>query len=148
MSNYISGTYGLKYYAEWQNYREQVFRIEVQERGFAGTAKIMGDFQDAALEIQGDQGNVTAPIVKTQLRFSLVDSWDPPDTTTTKYGRWDYGAAYQVIGTLFYLGAGIGIMSTGFFTNPMLMYTVDIILMVIGFVLMMLSKDNFVGKKG
>lgn len=89
MSNYISGTYGLKYYAEWQNYREQVFRIEVQERGFAGTAKIMGDFQDAALEIQGDQGNVTAPIVKTQLRFSLVDSWDTQDTETTKYGGWE-----------------------------------------------------------
>lgn len=89
MSNYISGTYGLKYYAEWQNYREQVFRIEVQERGFAGTAKIMGDFQDAALEIQGDQGNVTAPIVKTQLRFSLVDSWDTQDTATTKYGGWE-----------------------------------------------------------
>lgn len=71
-----------------------------------------------------------------------------PSYVATKYGRWDYGAAYQVIGTLFYLGAGIGIMSTGFYTNPMTMYTVDIILMIVGFILMMLSKDNFVGKAG
>lgn len=71
-----------------------------------------------------------------------------PSYVATKYGRWDYGAAYQVIGTLFYLGAGLGIMSTGFFHNPMTAYTVYLVLMVIGFILMMLSKDNFVGKRG
>lgn len=89
MSNYISGSYGLKYYAEWRNQRGQDFRLEVKRRGFSGTAKIMGDFHGAALEIQGDQGNVTAPIVKTQFRFQLIDSWDTPDTTTTKYGGWE-----------------------------------------------------------
>ena len=71
-----------------------------------------------------------------------------PSYVATKYGRWDYGAAYQVIGTLFYLGAGRGIMSTGFFHNPITMYTFDIVIMIIGFVLMMLSKDDFVGKRG
>lgn len=71
-----------------------------------------------------------------------------PSYVATKYGRWDYGAAYQVIGTLFYLGAGLGIMSTGFFHNPITMYAFDLVLMIVGFILMMLSKDNFVGKRG
>lgn len=89
MSNYISGTYGLKYVAEWQNFRKQIFRIEVHEKGFTGTSKTMGHFQNALLEIQGDEGNPTSPIVKTQLRFMLVDSWDEADTPTTKYGGWE-----------------------------------------------------------
>lgn len=89
MSNYISGTYGLKYVAEWQNFRKQIFRIEVHEKGFTGTSKTMGHFQNALLEIQGDEGNPTSPIVKTQLRFMLVDSWDEADTSTTKYGGWE-----------------------------------------------------------
>lgn len=71
-----------------------------------------------------------------------------PSYVATKYGRWDYGAAYQVIGTLFYLGAGLGIMSTGFFHNPNTMYAFDLVIMIIGFVLMMLSKADFVGKRG
>lgn len=71
-----------------------------------------------------------------------------PSYVATKYGRWDYGAAYQVIGTLFYLGAGIGIMTTGFFHNAMTSYAFYLVIMVIGFVLMMLSKDDFVGKRG
>ena len=89
MSNYISGTYGLKYVAEWQNFRKQIFRIEVHEKGFTGTSKTMGHFQNALLEIQGGEGNPTSPIVKTQLRFMLVDSWDEADTSTTKYGGWE-----------------------------------------------------------
>lgn len=71
-----------------------------------------------------------------------------PSYVATKYGRWDYGAAYQVIGTLFYLGAGIGIMTIGFFHNQMTLYAFDLIIMIIGFILMMLSKDTFVGKRG
>lgn len=71
-----------------------------------------------------------------------------PSYVATKYGRWDYGAAYQVIGTLFYLGAGLGIMTTGFFGNTTVQYTVYLIFMIVGFILMMLSKDNFVGKRG
>lgn len=71
-----------------------------------------------------------------------------PSYVATKYGRWDYGAAYQVIGTLFYLGAGLGIMSTGFFKSAMAGYTFYLVIMIIGFVLMMMSKDTFVGKRG
>ena len=71
-----------------------------------------------------------------------------PSYVATKYGRWDYGAAYQVIGTLFYLGAGLGIMSTGFFQSAMVGYAFYLVIMIIGFVLMMVSKDTFVGKRG
>ena len=36
-------SYGLKYYAEFQNIRNQKYNIGVYERDFQGTAKIMGD---------------------------------------------------------------------------------------------------------
>lgn len=69
-----------------------------------------------------------------------------PSYVATKYGRWDYTAGYQVIGTVFEIGAGIGVMMTGFFTNYAVMYTIDIVLLVIGFAMMIASSDKFVGK--
>lgn len=71
-----------------------------------------------------------------------------PSYVATKYGRWDYGAGYQVIGTLFYLGAGAGMMITGFFTSPYVMYVFDIVILVIGMIMMMSSDDSFIGKEG
>ena len=40
-----------------------------------------------------------------------------PSYVASKYGRWDYTAGYQVIGTIFEIGAGIGVMMTGFFAG-------------------------------
>ncbi len=70
-----------------------------------------------------------------------------PSYVATKYGRWDYGAAWSVIGFMYALGAGIGIMITGFITNPYVMYTLDIIALVIGIIMMAVSSDKFIGKK-
>lgn len=69
-----------------------------------------------------------------------------PSYVATKYGRWDYTMGYQVIGTIFEIGAGIGVMMTGFFTNFGMMYLVDLVLLVIGFVMMIASNDKFIGK--
>ena len=70
-----------------------------------------------------------------------------PSYVATKYGRWDYTAGYQVIGTIFEIGAGIGVMMTGFFANTTAMYIFDIVALVIGLVMMFASNDSFIGKK-
>lgn len=69
-----------------------------------------------------------------------------PSYVATKYGRWDYTMGYQVIGTVFEIGAGIGVMMTGFFTNFGLMYVADLVLLVLGFIMMAASSDQFIGK--
>ena len=86
----MATTYKVKYWAETQNYREQLYRIEVQRRttGSVGVVKKMGDLCALDLEVQGATDDVTAAIVKTQLRFSVVDTPDIPDTTTVKHGSW------------------------------------------------------------
>ena len=70
-----------------------------------------------------------------------------PSYVATKYGRWDYTSGFQVIGTIFEIGAGIGVMMTGFFADPIIMYIFDIVILVIGFVMMAASSDKFIGKK-
>lgn len=81
-------SYGLKYYAEWRNYRKHDYRLEVLRRGYSGSATAMGDFAGCILEVQGNQGDIIAPIVKTQLRFTLIDTYDEPDTGSVKHGDW------------------------------------------------------------
>lgn len=71
-----------------------------------------------------------------------------PSYVATKYGRWDYTAGYRVIGTIFEIGAGVGVMMIGFFHNPLTMYTFDIIMLVIGLVMLAVSRDKFIGKAG
>ncbi|MCR5666194.1 MAG: MFS transporter [Eubacterium sp.] len=70
-----------------------------------------------------------------------------PSYVATKYGRWDYTAGYQVIGTIFEIGAGVGVMMTGFFANYMTMYIFDLVILVIGLIFMIASSDKFIGKK-
>ncbi|MBQ9031396.1 MAG: MFS transporter [Parasporobacterium sp.] len=70
-----------------------------------------------------------------------------PSYVATKYGRWDYTAAYKVIGTIFEIFAGIGVMMTGFFPNPAIMYIVDLVLLVAGLIMMIFSNDKFIGKR-
>ena len=69
-----------------------------------------------------------------------------PSYVATKYGRWDYTAAYRVIGTIFEIFAGIGVMMTGFFASPLTMYIVDLVALVIAFIMMIFTNDEFVGK--
>ncbi|MBQ8662428.1 MAG: MFS transporter [Eubacterium sp.] len=70
-----------------------------------------------------------------------------PSYVATKYGRWDYTNAYRVIGFIFEVCAGIGVMMTGFFHTPRTMYILDIVLLVIGLVFMIVSRDKFIGKR-
>lgn len=91
MATYITATYDTKYYAETVNYRGLRIRLEVQQRRDSGSAPVtrkMGDFCGCQLEVQGSQSDPYAPIVKTQLRFSVVDSSDKTSTPSVKYGNW------------------------------------------------------------
>ncbi|MBR3244585.1 MAG: hypothetical protein IKF90_18165 [Parasporobacterium sp.] len=48
--------------------------------------------------------------------------------------------------TVFPLFAGIGVMMTGFFASPFTMYIVDLVALVVGFIMMIFTNDEFVGK--
>lgn len=64
----------------------------------------------------------------------------------TKYGRWDYAAAYQVIGTIACIICGLGTFSPAWFSNYQFMYIVCIVLTVIALIANLLIDDKFVGR--
>ena len=80
--------YNIKYYAVFKNEKGHYYRIDVYQRDYLGPFMVMGDLCGCVLEVQGNMGDIISPIVKTQLRFSLVDSSDKTATQTTKYGDW------------------------------------------------------------
>lgn len=83
-------TYGLKYFAEIQNFRGQCARVEIYQRDLpSGTVTLrIGDVCGLVLEMQGGQEDIFAPIVKTQARLSMISSDDKPTSAGTKYGGW------------------------------------------------------------
>lgn len=70
-----------------------------------------------------------------------------PSFVGTRYGRWDYPAAYGMIGTIGMLGGGLGLMITGIFTNFKTLYIFDLILLIVAFILIRVTKDSFIGKR-
>ena len=81
-------SYGLKYKADFRNIRKQEYRIYIYQRGYTGSSKTIGYLAGCVLEVQGAQGRIIDPIVKTQLRFSMVDAWDQAETSSKKFGSW------------------------------------------------------------
>lgn len=81
-------SYGLKYRAEFKNTREQEYQLDIYRRGYSGSSKTIMDLCGCVLEIQGAQSDITAPIIKTQLRVSMVDAWDIAETGSEKWGDW------------------------------------------------------------
>ena len=85
--------YGLKYYAEFRNTRKQDFRLEIAERiddpDIRPSARRIGYLSGCALEVQGNLSGVISPIIKTQLKVTLVDAADIPSTGAVKYGDWE-----------------------------------------------------------
>lgn len=80
--------YGLKYTADFRNTRGQDYRLRIYRRDYTGGSKTIGYLAGCALEVQGAQGRIIDPVVKTQLRFSVVDAWDKGERVTAKYGDW------------------------------------------------------------
>lgn len=70
-----------------------------------------------------------------------------PSAVTARFGRWDFKAAYGVVGAITGLLSGIGILCTGIFRNYQLMYTMDLFFYIIGFVIVTFVMDlKLVGK--
>ena len=81
-------TYGIKYYAEFRNYKGQDYRLVIMRRGYSGSSTKIGTLSGCVLEVQGNMGDIIAPIIKTQLRFTLIDAPDMPAVSGTKFGDW------------------------------------------------------------
>ena len=79
---------GLKYWAEFKNTRGHIYRLDIYRRGYTGDAKEIKTLCGCVLEIQGAQNDIIAPIIKTQLRFAVIDAWDIADTADAKWGSW------------------------------------------------------------
>ena len=81
-------TYRTKYYAEFRNSRGQDFRLAISQRDYTGSSYKIGALSGCVLEVQGNMGSVISPIVKTQLRFTVIDAPDMPAVSGTKFGNW------------------------------------------------------------
>lgn len=82
-------TYGLKYKAEFQNSRGQYYRLRIYQRDYSGGSTTIGFLSGCALTVQGNMGDIIAPIIKTQLRFTVIDAPDEPTAGTgKKFGNW------------------------------------------------------------
>lgn len=93
MGNYITDTYALKYYGECCNYRKQRSRIEIWQKGAVNSTypRKIGDITALSLAINGNEA-IDAPIIKTILNLSMVDTWDEPQEAAaykTKHGVWE-----------------------------------------------------------
>jgi len=84
---------------------------------------------------------IGATLIKSARVMNLLPSY-----VGTKYGRWDYSAAYRVIGTIVQIGGGIGISLSAAFSNAITMYIFSLFLLAISFVLMIINDDSFIGK--
>lgn len=69
-----------------------------------------------------------------------------PSYVATIYGRWDYPAAYQVMGTVFLVLCGLGVMIPALFPSYNAMFVFDAVVCVIALILSIVAKDKFIGK--
>lgn len=80
--------YGLRYYKEIAHADGSVFRLEIHKKDSTASAVEIGAVvQGFSLEIQGQQGDIDAPIVKTSLSLTFVDAGDVSDGR--KNGFWE-----------------------------------------------------------
>ena len=92
--SYLPSTYQLKYYSEFTNERDEKVRLEIHQKGSLTSdfPKKIGELRDLQLNVLGNSSDVFAPIIKTELNFSLVDTWDIPSGTqanSVKHGAWE-----------------------------------------------------------
>lgn len=82
--------YNLKYFGEIQNYRGHCARVEIYVRGESQVSYDVleiGNICGLLLELQGSRDDVIVPIVKTQLRLSMVET-NQATEDGVKYGGW------------------------------------------------------------
>lgn len=80
--------YALRYYKEIAHADGSVVRLEIHNKhGAASPQEIGGVVQGLSLQIQGQQGDIDTPIVKTSLSMTFVDADDLSDGR--KNGFWE-----------------------------------------------------------
>ena len=80
--------YALKYYKEITQANGKIIRLELHEQGPNQPATEIGAvIQDLTLQIQGQQGDIDTPIIKTSLSMTFVDAYDLQDGK--KNGFWE-----------------------------------------------------------
>ena len=69
--------YSLRYYKEITHEDGKVIRLEIHKKDSTAAAIEIGAvIQGLSLQIQGSQGDVDAPIIKTSLNMTFVDAYD------------------------------------------------------------------------
>ena len=90
MASYISeSAYKLKY--RWTGYdnRGKAVQLDIYQKSSSSfSLTYIGGLKDLNLKVQGGQGSVYAPIIKSSLEITLVDA---PDEVVSgyKYGNWE-----------------------------------------------------------
>lgn len=80
--------YRLRYYKEIAQPDDTVVRLEILMKGYEGEAIEIGDVvQGLSLQIQGQQGDIDTPIIKTSLSMTFIDAMDIEDGR--KNGNWE-----------------------------------------------------------
>ena len=80
--------YALRYYKEIEHADGKVIRLEIHKKdSTAGAIEIGAVVQGLSLQIQGQQGDIDSPIVKTSLSMTFVDAQDIEDGR--KNGFWE-----------------------------------------------------------
>ncbi|MBQ3812889.1 MAG: hypothetical protein II841_04915 [Bacteroidales bacterium] len=73
-------TYAIKYYWRSVNVKGETVSLYIYAKGYRGAPLVyrICDLVSLKLNVQGDQGGVDQPIVKTSLQITLIDSYDAP----------------------------------------------------------------------
>lgn len=80
--------YKLRYFKEFTHADGKVIRLEIHKKDSTAGALMIGDVvQGLSLQIQGQQGDIDSPIVKTSLSMTFVDAQDIADGR--KNGFWE-----------------------------------------------------------
>ena len=73
-----SDGYAVKYYWEGTNQKGETVTLYIYKKGYSGASLVwqICDLVSLKLQLQGDSSNPDAPIIKTSLQMTLVDSYD------------------------------------------------------------------------
>lgn len=90
--------YGLKYTGSKTHQNSDKYEVRIYQDGWTGSSYEIGSIVRLGLSLQGGMSTITAPIIKTSLFLSMIDTPDrgstKADGTTcvedgTKYGEWE-----------------------------------------------------------
>lgn len=89
LGSFESGTYALKYTHTGTDPKKRGVLLEIYQRGATVNNVLeIADLRQLHIEMQGAQGSIDTPVIKTNLTFSMVDSYDRGVDDDGKHGNW------------------------------------------------------------